>query len=540
VAVLVEAISVIIRREAVERAYRAGWQGFVEDVPNATLCADDELARVGFMHPHEVEWFIDRLTARGLTFLSEGKCVDVAVVDQQRGPTMPCDWLEFGRFRFGNNDEQVSACWLFEGPRIAHGLHLKGTHFELATPPGWDFNNSLSARFTFLSNEQSEGRLQFLGRDELDGMTGTLTPRQVLLRALCADGTVRMSWAPDVMERPPPLADRRLVVDRFRGMLLGLAIGDALGNTSEGLLPHQRRIRYGEIRDYLPNRHASQRRIGLPSDDTQLAFWTLEHLLDHGGIEPNYLAGHYCSRRIFGIGRTMSAFAAAWRASRDWKKAAQRSAGNGALMRIASVLAPHLTGGGVNLWVDAALGTAVTHNDRAAIASSIAFVGMLAELMAMDSSPAPDWWVSTFVARARLIEGDDTYYEPRGGPLVGTWSGPLWRFVAEEVPPALGKSTGDAAARWYSGAYLLETVPTVLHLLARHAGEPEQAIVCAVNDTKDNDTIAAIVGAAVGALHGEAAFPRRWLDGLSGRVVADVDDRRVFDLLDEVARLYAT
>ena len=38
-----------------------------------------------------------------------------------------------------------------------------------------------------------------------------------------------------------------------------------------------------------------------------------------------------------------------------------------------------------------------------------------------------------------------------------------------------------------------------------------------VNDTKDNDTIAAIVGAAVGALHGESAIPQVWRDGLLGR-----------------------
>ncbi len=51
-------------------------------------------------------------------------------------------------------------------------------------------------------------------------------------------------------------------------MLLGLAIGDALGNTSESQAPAERRARYGEIRDYLPNGYAEGRRVGLPSDDT--------------------------------------------------------------------------------------------------------------------------------------------------------------------------------------------------------------------------------------------------------------------------------
>jgi len=78
-----------------------------------------------------------------------------------------------------------------------------------------------------------------------------------------------------------------------------------------------------------------------------------------------------------------------------------------------------------------------------------------------------------------------------------------------------------------------KTVPTVLYLLMRHGRDPEEAIVRAVNDTKDNDTIAAIVGAAVGALHGAGALPARWRDGLLGRTTAD-DDGRVFELLDRV------
>jgi ADP-ribosylglycohydrolase len=93
------------------------------------------------------------------------------------------------------------------------------------------------------------------------------------------------------------------------------------------------------------------------------------------------------------------------------------------------------------------------------------------------------------------------------------------------------ESVLQAGNAWYSGAYLLETLPTVLFILARHGDDPEEAIVRAVNDSKDNDTVAAIVGAAVGALHGEDALPRRWRDGLLGRTAAD-DDGRIFELLD--------
>jgi ADP-ribosyl-[dinitrogen reductase] hydrolase len=73
-------------------------------------------------------------------------------------------------------------------------------------------------------------------------------------------------------------------------------------------------------------------------------------------------------------------------------------------------------------------------------------------------------------------------------------------------------------------------VPCVLYILAQHGADAEEAIVRAVNDTKDNDTTAAIVGAAVGMLHGAEALPRRWRDGLTGRTGTD-DDGRMFELI---------
>ena len=71
----------------------------------------------------------------------------------------------------------------------------------------------------------------------------------------------------------------------------------------------------------------------------------------------------------------------------------------------------------------------------------------------------------------------------------------------------------------------------------KHGDNFEEAIIRAVNDTKDNDTIAAIVGAAVGALHGKEAIPERWISNLSGRTSLD-DDGRVFDLLAEAKNLW--
>ena len=65
----------------------------------------------------------------------------------------------------------------------------------------------------------------------------------------------------------------------------------------------------------------------------------------------------------------------------------------------------------------------------------------------------------------------------------------------------------EACDEWRSCAHWLEAVPSVLSILMRHGAGPEEALVRAVNHAKDNDTVAAIVGAAVGALHGASGLP---------------------------------
>ena len=264
--------------------------------------------------------------------------------------------------------------------------------------------------------------------------------------------------------------------DRVEGMLLGLAIGDALGNTTESQSPDERRAAHGEVRDYLPNRYAEHRPVGVPSDDTQMAFWILEHVLEHGQILPDRLAEVFARRHIFGIGQTVRAFRAAFTAGQPWYRAAQRSAGNGALMRIPPVLVPHLDRASRDLWADAILAGAVTHNDPSSIAACVAFVGLLWEVLSLDGPPQPEWWLDRYCERANRLEGEVTL-EPRRP--ASTYRGPIWRFVDTEVRVAVRRdiATVDACNGWYSGAFLLETVPCVLYILARHAEDPEEAIV---------------------------------------------------------------
>ena len=136
-AVLVEALSVIVRREAIVRKDSGGWSAFVAAVSNPTFCADFELVRVGFMHPDDVGGFIRRLNARGLTFLDgHENAVDLVVIDQREGPTTPCSWVEYFR-------HQVP------GGSVAAARLVGSKDQTLTCPDGWQFERSLSHQFEF-------------------------------------------------------------------------------------------------------------------------------------------------------------------------------------------------------------------------------------------------------------------------------------------------------------------------------------------------------------------------------------------------------
>ncbi len=341
-----------------------------------------------------------------------------------------------------------------------------------------------------------------------------------------------------LFDSPPSPLSSPISFDRFKAMMLGLAIGDSLGNTSEGMLPGARRKKFGEVKDYLPARHSfSETLLGYPSDDTQLAFWTLEHLIDDGQLVMDSLAAHFARDRIFGIGGTVKRFLYNYHSGMPWQQWGVRSAGNGALMRIAPMIYPHLKSGSSDLWADTALAAMLTHNDRSSISACLSFVNILWQLLQMKNVPESTWWPAEYIKVASGLEGQ-VRLKPRC-PELPSWRGPLWKFVEEHVLSSWEDDlpTLKAFDKWYSGAYLLETVPCALYILMRHGHDFEEAVIRAANDTKDNDTIAAIVGAAMGALHGLEAIPERWIRNLSGRT-SFRDDDQIFFLLEKARQFY--
>jgi len=138
-AVLVEAISVIVRRAAIEQRFAGGWQGFLHQVPNATLCYDDDFACVGFLSSMEVKAYASTLEAGGLVFHKDGQAVDLAVVDQLHGPTVPAPWLSSGTVE--SPKMKIRACWV-------PGQYPK----EIKCPDSWKYEGSLSDKPEFVDD----------------------------------------------------------------------------------------------------------------------------------------------------------------------------------------------------------------------------------------------------------------------------------------------------------------------------------------------------------------------------------------------------
>jgi ADP-ribosylglycohydrolase len=355
-----------------------------------------------------------------------------------------------------------------------------------------------------------------------------MTANRVVLDRLFAEGGIDLHKGP-LLDQTPPISPHGVEFDKVEGMLLGLAVGDALGATTESCLPSERREAYGEIRDYLAEVNA------FATDDSQLAFWTLEQLLKDDGLIPENVARRFSLDPIVGIGATVQEFLSNLKSGKPWHAAGPKSAGNGALMRIAPIVVPHLKTPTSDLWTDAVLCSMMTHNDAGSTACCVAFVSMLWDVLPMTSSPAPTWWLERYIEVASQLEGNSAYRSR--APSHQTFRGPIHRFVDEHVRAAYEDKMPvvDACNRWHSGAYLLETMPSVIYILMRYGHDAEEAIARAVNDTCDNDTIAAIVGAAVGALHGRDAIPQRWIANHSGRTTVR-DDGNMFELIQATRR----
>tara|TARA_B100000686_G_C16615103_1_gene875988 strand:+ start:203 stop:838 length:636 start_codon:yes stop_codon:yes gene_type:complete len=182
-AVLLEALSLITKKESIESRFPGGFERFYENVPTpGTFCEDEELTRVGFMGPdQEINKYVQWLLTNNLQFYEHGEFKDFAIVDQStqkmfNGITrdgieiQQCRWLELIEFRWPKKGEFPV---IFDQPSCSIlGLQIPQKELSpVAVPDGWVYEGSLSdpEHTTFTPNEEVTTKLKFL-RQRDDGL----------------------------------------------------------------------------------------------------------------------------------------------------------------------------------------------------------------------------------------------------------------------------------------------------------------------------------------------------------------------------------
>jgi ADP-ribosylglycohydrolase len=285
--------------------------------------------------------------------------------------------------------------------------------------------------------------------------------------------------------------------DKFCGLLLGMAVGDAIGLPREGLSPRRARRMFGEA----PLRHRLILRRGMISDDTEHACMTAEALLQSGGEAQAFrdslawrLRGWLLGMPA-GIGlATLRSILKLWCGVRE---SGVYSAGNGPAMRapILGVWAAASGMGGDGLRALVSKSTRLTHTDpratEGALAIAIAahdgakggFDGLLKRLKASVKG-------EELIEHLRQMES----HVSRGAEV---------REFAEH----LGLQCGVTG-------YINHTVPVALYCCLRWRTNFRRAVEEVVELGGDTDTTGAIVGGIMGATLGVKAIPPEWIDGL--------------------------
>lgn len=336
-----------------------------------------------------------------------------------------------------------------------------------------------------------------------------------------------LSLLPQPVTGPHPAvvrSDPETLRDRWRGALVGGAVGDALGRPAERLAPSAVREHFGELRDFVAWYGWRSGPTGTWTDDTQLTICVAESILAGGGrVDPTDLAERLVRWLPHGrgVGRTCRDAVERLDAGEPWWQAGRPSAGNGAAMRAAPVGLAHPYDL-LRLRVDAAASAAVTHADATAVASTVAQAFAVA-YCAHQEPGTLDPAAFLDAVLGVLVGVPDPPVKIRGGARAGERV-TLGRRIAE-VTTLLDADPTEAFGYLHNGAFVLESLPAALWCFLTRCEDPEAVIVTAVAGGRDADTVAAMAGSLAGAYHGESALPSRWVDDLEGldelRALAD-------------------
>jgi ADP-ribosylglycohydrolase len=331
-------------------------------------------------------------------------------------------------------------------------------------------------------------------------------------------------------------------VDRVRGCLLGLAVGDALGAPLEGLSSQQIRTHYGRVRNYVDGVAAWKRKpyrwrmLGLYSDDTQQSLAVSDVLLDYRRVDQERLADLYLGLMTpkgpfvgahRGIGRSFRQVLSALERRVPAHLTGQPTAGIGAAMRIAPV--PLYFGDEVAQMFESAMAASLmTHRDVRSLSGALAVAHTIRRLVAGEPRNAS----LVFRVASDVVKDEERIAALYGGFVLklDEHTGSMPRAVANTesvidlhrqlalagLVDEANRHGADPVCKRPTMGFPPACIPTCIYLLLT-TDSFEEAITEVVNLGGDTDTAGAILGAMAGAYYGVDAIPPRWLDGLQNR-----------------------
>jgi len=280
------------------------------------------------------------------------------------------------------------------------------------------------------------------------------------------------------------------MADRACGCLLGLAVGDAVGTTRE----FSRRDTHPPLTDMVGG-GPFRLRPGEWTDDTSMALCLADSLMACSTLDQRDLMERFVrwwregynshNGRCFDIGITTRQALQRFRETGEPVAGSTdpNTAGNGSIMRLAPV-ALRWAGNPERAISAARAQSVTTHGAPAAVEGCALLADILVEAIATGERMA--------ALRSR----------PAGEASIAAIAAGSWR--------------GKKRDQIRSSGYVVHTLEAALWCVDHSAGFAD-AVLLAANLGDDADTVAAVTGQIAGALCGQNAIPRHWLERLAWR-----------------------
>lgn len=316
-------------------------------------------------------------------------------------------------------------------------------------------------------------------------------------------------------------------LDRYRGCIVGLAIGDALGHPTEFVSSVPRiRERWGErgVTGFEPS---GSHPAGTFTDDTQMTIAVLRALVRAGHDDldarmktmgAEFVAWSRSPQNNRAPGGTCLSGCRALDRGAPWRQAGVAdSKGCGAAMRAAPV--GLFFADDVEALVRvAAAQSALTHRHPTGIASSVAAAASVAHVLREGTLDGILAFTRACVERLDTALLVEVGCVPHLAETIGTRE----MLAALDDTDKEKDVESDDVCQLLGGAWIGEqAVATALWCALRAKGDFRDAVLRGANSSGDSDSIACIAGSIVGALVGVQGIDPAWVEGVEKTAMLD-------------------